>query len=405
MNVHELDVTPWLLREDYEQAWQANERRVHRWEWTRGPRYSFQGEIFRRQNKSRGRRLEVEPAEKAGHVVYGFDEQGLLLLERSYGEDNASLATLYTYPGGYLQGVTYLLADDDCRLFRVMRAAYADDNIIDFNLYTAAPAKSQRHDPGVDEMACTYRELYTYDDDGRLVNIRTMQMLSVIQVKVVAYALVYDSIGRLDYIQQIEDGDSFIVYQRPLHGQTLVALTEAVQGRLLSLVPSLLVDSLEPGEQAYCLALIYDLADENCLPPTLALGMVTARDQLLAAYGDDAADYLWDPEIFTGYAELDDGQEIDGKPPITLEDVDDVLDEASFMLNQQIAFLDDWVRVRHLLNEVARRLMAIDWSQVDGLTPDFVVFATDSDFEDFEDNFTFSVPAERVEALRQDGLF
>ncbi len=403
MMEHELNVTAWLSHQDYENAWRANVPHVQRWEWARGPRYSFQEEFFRRQNRSRGRRLAAEPAEKSGSLAYGFDDQGLLLLECAYGEDDVSLETIYSYPGGYLQGVTYRLAGDECQLYRVMRAAYADDRITDFNLYTATPAKNTRHDPGVEELACTYRELYTYEDN-RLTHIRTMQMTSIIQVRVVEYDLVYDAIGRLDHIQQIEDGESFIVYQRPLPGQTLTALTEAVRGRLLTLVPPIVIDRLEPGEQAYCLALIYDLADENCLPPSLALGMVTAREQLLAAYGDDAGDYLWDPEVFTGYAELEDDLEIGGKPPFTLEDVDEVLDEVSFMLNQQLSFLDGWPRVRDLLNEVARSLMAMDWSQVDGITPDFVVYAADSDFEDFDDNFSFSVPPERIETFSREGL-
>ena len=40
-----------------------------------------------------------------------------------------------------------------------------------------------------------------------------------------------------------------------------------------------------------------------------------------------------------------------------------------------------------------------------GVTRDFVIYAVDRDFDHFDDNFEFSVPAERVEALAAEGLF
>ena len=77
----------------------------------------------------------------------------------------------------------------------------------------------------------------------------------------------------------------------------------------------------------------------------------------------------------------------------------------SFLLNQHLAFMGQPERVRDLLNEVARQLMTLDWTDCRSVRADFVVYAVDADFEDFDTNFELSVPAARVADLTARGLF
>ncbi len=76
------------------------------------------------------------------------------------------------------------------------------------------------------------------------------------------------------------------------------------------------------------------------------------------------------------------------------------------MLNQQLSFLNRWELARDLTNEVARELgRTLPGRLGRRAVPDFVVYAVDASFEDFDDNFAYSVPPVLVETLAAEGLF
>jgi hypothetical protein len=395
--VQELDATPWNSIHTCGQMRQLSEGRVVRWLWTDGPLYDLRPEFFRRHNISRGRRLETEPADRVGCYYYGLDERGRVAMERYHYESGDVLDTFYTYDEALIEGVGYRRGDDGhVRLNSVVRLQREGRFPASYDAYL--PGSVLRGDLAPDRLIRTYREIYTYQD-GRLCSAHVIQLEGGQRVQmIVDEAFVYDSGGRLSHIHQTVGDEDYLIYQRPLKGQTIAALYETIRQRLLDVIPAVLAHMLDAEDPIYCLALIYDLNDENCLPPLLALGSAQARTMLIEEYHIDAQDYLWDPEEFSRYGLGTFGF-------LDLEEQDQALDEACYLLNQQLSFLDCWDMARDLLNTVAHALNRSDWKAREGLTSDFVAYAVDVMFEDFDDNFTFGVPPEAVERLTREGLF
>jgi hypothetical protein len=357
MQAFEIDVTGQLSFAAYEDRWRLAKRQIKSSEWTDGIRYTDQPEYFRRRNKGRGRVLPGEPENKQGCCYYGFDRDGLVVVSHQYGADGEVIETFYDYGDEYWQTVHYRFEGESFGLLSVDRYYHTHERLDTYHVYRIG-FETRRHAPDENLFICTYREQYGYDARGRLATIQTRRLASPTHTAVIDYQLEYDAVGRLDYIEKIEDeGEGYIIYQRPLKGQTVANLQVLIQQRLLALVPVLLDQLAEGNERFYAAALIYDFADENCLPPTLVLGLADLRDQLIDLYGDEAADFIWDPEVLIGYESPDGAISLPGKPPYSLEGVDEMLDEASFLLNQHLAFMGQPERVRDLLNEVARQLM------------------------------------------------
>ena len=389
-----LDAAQWGTPDAYHAAREAATQRAERWQWTDGPRYDPRPYFFQRQNLGRGRRLNGEPADKSDCWQYGFDAQGRVVIERYFDLDDGVGETFFTYQDGQTEGVSYHRSAEGAPLLRnVTRSIYENGLLARYDLFTPETTPGQLY---TGQLACRYREHYAYQE-GRLIRLRIVHLGGRKRFQEIVETFVYDPVGRLDYIhrEDSEASDAYIIYQRPIPGQTLSWLRETVKERLLVVVPRAAAAMLPPEDRLFCLALIYDLDDENCLPPALMLGTDDARTMLIQDYGSEVADFLWDPDEFGRY----------GPPAFPIDEDDELLAEVSFLLNQQLSFLNGWTMVRDLLNEVARDLMALDWSDYAAVTPDFVVYATDVEMEDFDDNFAFSVPAEQVASLTAEGLF
>ena len=392
----DIDPGPWTAELVYQPYWEAVERDAARWLWADGPRFDLRPEFFRRQNVSRSRRLPEEPADPAGCYLYALDAQDRVIFARYHYEEEPALTSeyFYQYLPDRVEVASYSVGETLPTLQMVSRLLLEDGHPRAFSTYVPGPPSVNEF--GHADFTCVYRELYTYHKD-KLTTLRVIQLGGQHVGELYDEAFVYDDVGRLDYIHREYGPDNaYIVYQRPQRGQTVAALRALVQERLLDVLPEILDGMADEDDPLYCLAMVYDLDDENCLPPVLALGSVAARALLIDEHGEEASNFVWDPEEFQRYGLGEFGL-------VRLDERDEELDDACFMLNQQLSFLNNWDLARALLNDVARVLM--QEADRPGVTQDFVIYAVDRDFDHFDDNFEYSVPAERVEALAAEGLF
>lgn len=393
----QLDSAPWRGSQTYQNLWDAVNAAAARWVWTDGPHFDPRPEHFRRQNQGRGRRLASEPEEKAGHYLYALDGAGRVLFSRYYFENGEMLEQFHRHADHGLEIVAYTLGATLPVLESVTQITLADGRPQSYSQYVMGETTNALT---VEPLICTYRELYAYAG-ARLAHIRVIQLDYAQQISALYEEfLAYDEVGRLDNIQrQYSAEEAYIVYQRPRRGQTLAALRDSIRQRLLALVPQAVDGLADEVDPLYVLALIYDLDDENCLPPTLAAGSADSRTMLIQEHGEEVANYLWDPEEFRQYGLGEAGF-------IALDELDELLADDCFMLNQQLSFLDRWELARDLTNEVARELgRALPGRLGRRAVSDFVVYAVDTGFEDFDDNFAYSVPPALVETLAAEGLF
>lgn len=400
----EINPTEWNDPTSYHDLYDRLAETVRRWQWTDALRYSLRPEFFRRNGVGRGRVLgdnpNSPPLEVTGCCLYGFTDDDDVMLERYYYTPDDSTETFYLREEGQTQGFSYRFSPEgEPFLESVSQWHYGDDGRI--TAYEVnEPERSNIGGLVFGEWEMSYREQYSYDENGKLLLVQVYQREGQHRIRSIEETFAYDSLGRLDliYRQDSEEEDDYIIYQRPKKGQTLRWLRETIQARLLEHIPALAQDLLDSQERLYCLALNYNLDEEDPLPPTLSLGTYHARTSIFQEHGEEAADYLWDPDVFTQH----------GPPTVILADEvdDDALTDACFLLNQQMAFVDDLEMARELLNDVARELTGFNWKEQGvAVTPDFAAYALDFEWEDFEDNFAYSVPLALLESLQEEGLF
>lgn len=215
----------------------------------------------------------------------------------------------------------------------------------------------------------------------------------------VQYEYRYDDQGHLDTIEYIpldptrhtKTGASSIVYRRPRSGESISELTRKIQLALEEVIPRMLSAARIPDE-VYCLLLVYD-AENDLLPPMLALGRNADREVAVAKHGTDAKVDLWNPADFRYF----------NIPELRIE-TEDVVGPCRLM-NQQLAMKGQCAPAKHLLNRVAATLMQRDWKGVLNTTGDFIVAAVDLESQDDLDrNIKKSVPAKMIQNLKRHGF-
>ncbi len=142
--------------------------------------------------------------------------------------------------------------------------------------------------------------------------------------------------------------------------------------RLVALVPAM-IGRLAVGEPIYAVVMAYDGEEPGV--PILGVGLASERAAWQQAYGEDARWYLWNPAEYQHF------------------DVDALAVSAGFE-----------GAGREVLNQVAKLLNRIDWSDYAVMTDDFVVFATDLEGGDVVENFEMSLTPEQLEAVLRLGL-
>jgi hypothetical protein len=140
-------------------------------------------------------------------------------------------------------------------------------------------------------------------------------------------------------------------------------------------------------EPAYCLAIVYDSAADE-LPPRLAVGLESERIVRIARKGKGAKDVIWEAGKFGRYKP--------GKIGLVAPD----LDYDSQKLHQMILMKEALWIPRRLLNEIALELNGRSWRGLMPVTDDFIVYAFDSDGDDFDKNIKEGVPEAKRKLLR-----
>lgn len=172
-----------------------------------------------------------------------------------------------------------------------------------------------------------------------------------------------------------------------------------LENRLREVIP-VLVSACELAEPAYCLRVYYDSIDmpEETYATRLRLLKESARVQAVAARGRNAPDGIW-------MADNTDDSDLHG-PNIFLRNDPQTRQICSDIYQRILRDEDEALReLRQTIQRVCRQLNQLDWVAVRSVTDDFVVFPADGSHTFYDDygDLMASVPAERIELLRQRG--
>ncbi len=178
--------------------------------------------------------------------------------------------------------------------------------------------------------------------------------------------LEHDDDGNLQRIDHIrEDGYQHTVYQRPKKGQTFQSIREAGTQKLIQAV----VDTLRAAnlrEKIYSIQLSYKCIS-HYFPPIIFPVPESYRQALLESEDPEAKFNIFTP-LPESMSQL---LEINDRVPL----------ETCQLLEQEIQSMRSWDVGTALLRDVARALTHYDWTGILTVTPDFVVYAIDHEFE------------------------
>jgi hypothetical protein len=172
---------------------------------------------------------------------------------------------------------------------------------------------------------------------------------------------------------------------------SLKDLLANVRNRLLELIPRTL-GMAKVSEPVYCLVLAYDGEGNGVLPPALGVGLESERKDWLKQHGAKAKNYVWNPAEFQHYE----------KKHTQLNDEE--LDDWCSQLNDLLDERGSDAPARKLLCEIAGELGARNWRGKLKVTPDFVAYAVDYELAQLRRNMKQSVPAEKLQRLKEQKL-
>ena len=165
-------------------------------------------------------------------------------------------------------------------------------------------------------------------------------------------------------------GDSGISWVRPspvaLRGARIVVDRELPE-RIVAWAAR-----VAPREPVYGLGMVWSY-DAPALPPSLGLGTVAERDAWRALHGSGAEfrSYIWSPVEFACFDPIPD--ELVGDP---------ALDDAYALLRQDWELAQNDREPATTLRRCAKKLLAIDWSDVLTTAPHFAVFVIADELDD-----------------------
>ncbi len=171
-----------------------------------------------------------------------------------------------------------------------------------------------------------------------------------------------------------------------------------LEQRLMDVIPPS-VGACNMDEAAYCLRVFYDSLDtpEETYATRLRLVAASLREQAVTTRGKQAPDGIW----------LADNTDLDEQhrniflrhDPETRRLCGEIF---RLLTKDEDATLQE---LRRTIQRVCRRLNQLDWTSIRAVTDDFVVFPADGAHTFYDDygDLLASVPAERIELLRERG--
>jgi hypothetical protein len=177
-----------------------------------------------------------------------------------------------------------------------------------------------------------------------------------------------------------EDGPVEIKFERPPKGVTPEALLRELEDELVERIPAAAA-GIGRGEPISALALGY-CDGERSLPPQLVACPKPVRERLVDGSDDDFW-YRWHAAEWMSAADV---------PELTAYGGADFNARCEHV-DRQIRLSGDERAAGRLLRAVARRLNALDWSDLLDVTPDFVVYPWEVHGESLEEDLAASEPA------------
>lgn len=284
-----------------------------------------------------------------GHVAYGIDALGRVVVDRHYVGLTHGARHLYTeqffaYDPAWVEGVLY---DQHKEPIAVNRATLS-------GLRVSELAKRGRGG-GVFSR-------YTYDDD-RLVRIDQDVIAQSDGTRGWSqwYDVAWDDLGRVAKVtQQTKDSPGYIVFERKQRGESLASLVAELEKQLVAEIPKR-VAALALTAPIYSLVLAYDGSGNPDFPPALGVGLVSERNEWSTL--SYACDLIWNPAEYSLY------------DTETLA----VRDPALCALAEKVNRLIDQAGANGVgakaLNRVATSLRTLGWSAIAPVTDDFVIYA------------------------------
>jgi len=317
---------------DYDEVREACEGAVERWEWGTSHLHDLRPLHAERWQLKKGRAYKAEPKRKtAGICHFGLDWWGRPRVVRRYS----------------------VLPDAvDEEFFIRTREGFDAIRFLAHDKLTAH-VSSYRFERGLllehrfaDDAA---HEAFEWLD-GRLARAVMTQRGG----RVTTHHHEYDATGRLRAIRREEE----LVYQTP--PIVLSKSLRRAEQLLLELIP-LAVTRVHLDEDVYCVGLTHREGFDS-LPPRVSLGLERHREAWLEAERNDAA-ALWRSQVVREELEL----------------VDQELHEVCADISRAQRDAVDPAPALTLLTKVIRRLNRLDWSDIAGVTDDFVVVPLNHD--------------------------
>lgn len=390
-----------------EQLVESCRRRVVRWRWA--TRLMSPAETFRRelhQKTSEARWLDAgERPEKYGYL-HGLDSTGLIHVARwpwsSEGEYRDELAseTYWLHAGQQVTLISFEGETDPTQRTPTLVAQFQLDGgrLAWRRTFSTGGASEVQYDwrdnrlvrcidcfsshpyysPGFSSWEGTrdrsfVETTYAYDPDGQLAEVWEQYL---------------EEDG-----QPCADLERTLKYRRPRRGETIPALSTAIQAMLLKQIPAA-VRKARITSPVYCLLICFceeDLAAS--WPPFLVLGAESERERIIRA-GRDVKYFLWAP---------DEMRNRDANHEIGLADEELV---GKCRLHAQLMSAENrWDAGKEILDSVSQQLNEYRWSDLVATTDDFIVAAVDNTGErDTLQDIRAVVPPARLAILQAKGL-
>ncbi len=174
-------------------------------------------------------------------------------------------------------------------------------------------------------------------------------------------------------------------------GVTIVSLPKAICEHLTRVV-SKIVAKAGIKQPVYCLALAYDGEGNGVLPPSLAIGLDSERQNWIRTKGNAAKEFIWNPAEFRYYETKQTALPIDKK-----------FEQACEWYNQLLDRKGSDKPARELLSQVAADLAKLNWKGKLNTTEDFIVFAVDYEGADLKKNVKATVPPKLLTKFKAEG--
>jgi hypothetical protein len=376
--------------ERYAQLAEANQSSVVEWCWATG--CMFKGRPFEKERFGNNARWlkEGQPL-KPGQLRHGLDAEGRILTIRNpwfngqYDEDRVT-ETQLSYEEGR---VTYIETPpcrrgEDRTATSVRRFLDESGRLASFEIFGhghgAVESYFWREDRLEKSISCVWhhdsvgsvsyiQETYEYDDRRRLNQIWEQYL---------------NADGT-----PLDEFRKKLIYRRPAEGETIPALSAAIEAMLLDQIPKALMEARIEAT-VYCLLLCYCGEDfEAAWPPFLVLGNEKNRQAIIAA-GSDVQYYLWAP---------DEMRENSDTAVVDLRD-ESLIDRCSLHA-QLMGIKNSFAAGRKVLKNVAQRLNEFHWDGILATTADFIVaFADNTGERSVDKDIRASISERRFADLR-----